>query len=452
MRTDQQLEEALDFVILEVVRFSKMSWEELRTQKDDLLFFVYDAKRHMRIVGRKAMQTIEEVSAEALAASVWKGRMFSGRVAEEIKKAFGSTYLGVGTLPPLTGARYREFLETALEAASQECLDRTYFIPCQITSRSPDNIRFGPVFLERAPVMRARLEERLKTYFDNRSDQNDSQHANDVLDYFDHFSSVASVTVTNCDRDIGQQRSEACVSVVMNYIHLLVGARHTRKMRWGGPAIGRDHRSVLRMLPTGEFETSRSFNFEGANIADEAWEDWNSPELAPIIANIGKCILAIANGMEVGLLGQRFLEACSWYGDAAREPSVPARVVKYITAIERLLCTDERYGVTRRVSERGAALTFNALSWDFWKVVEEMEQAYELRSSVLHGRVSPFSEEITKQAGLCERLSRDLLLSWSERFAEGFQAECTIDALRNYLDGFVEEVKQARPNAGLPSA
>ena len=82
-------------------------------------------------------------------------------------------------------------------------------------------------------------------------------------------------------------------------------------------------------------------------------------------------------------------------------------------------------------------------TWDFAEIEAEVRDAYDLRSSVLHGRISKSDPDLGRRLRLCERHARNLLLIWWERFSRGFSADVSLDQLRKHLDEFTAGARVA---------
>ena len=162
------------------------------------------------------------------------------------------------------------------------------------------------------------------------------------------------------------------------------------------------------------------------------------------LAPLAGSLWTLVNRQELPLFADRFIDACGWYGDAAREPSPAAAAVKFVTAMERLLWTGETgSGITKRVSERLAALCFSVHTWNFAQVEAAVRDAYDLRSALLHGRISKSDPDVGRRLQLCERYARELLLSWWDRFGGMFSTEISVAQLRDHLEKFTRQARQA---------
>lgn len=273
----------------------------------------------------------------------------------------------------------------------------------------------------------------------DKRDRFDQQLLSATLSYVEAFSDVAEVAVPGCDGPTSRSAAEEALQAVLDFLHVRAGAAYTKKMRGVGPALGADRRSLIVRVD-GKLELTHSVAWGGANIAEEAWRELAEPDGQRYLAPLGAAIQQIVERRPLNLLAERFIEACSWYGDAVRDPSPAAAAVKYVTVMERLLWTGEDRGVTRRVSERLAALCFRVDSWNFDALRLEVVDAYDLRSGLLHGRISRADPQVATRLHRCERNARELLLAWYDRYGDGFSAEIDLARLRTRLNAFTAEV------------
>lgn len=70
----------------------------------------------------------------------------------------------------------------------------------------------------------------------------------------------------------------------------------------------------------------------------------NEPGPRTVVKAAGRAIEAVSDPSKTPPLALRFIDAASWHGQAVRETSAAASIVKSVTALKRLVTVDkERY-------------------------------------------------------------------------------------------------------------
>jgi hypothetical protein len=118
-------------------------------------------------------------------------------------------------------------------------------------------------------------------------------------------------------------------------------------------------------------------------------------------------------------LSRRLLDAIYWFGEAVRETSSAAKIVKYVTALERMLMSREHDDIAKIVSDRSAAFCWigdSGKSLETWR--NETLSLYDLRSRLVHGDMSPLSLDVFTGVHVAARISRMAILSAMNHFAE----------------------------------
>src|SRR5260370_1262061 len=122
----------------------------------------------------------------------------------------------------------------------------------------------------------------------------------------------------------------------------------------------------------------------------------------------GKSLDPVVNPAVRRPLGTRLTDAVGWFGDAVREEAPAAQIVKAVTALETLVMTDEHQEIASLLSSRAAALCYHSQhEKTFEELNEIMLHAYDMRSRLAHGSVSPFDAEVATYSPEC--------LHWAER-------------------------------------
>lgn len=289
----------------------------------------------------------------------------------------------------------------------------THFLPCHLMlAKSPSEFAIGPVRFLSQQSFRDLFASALRA---NRKNSGKSSYrfVADVLRYYRTFGWVAQVTIEACDKKTSPNAAHASVWAALNCLHLLFGAGHSEKMTIGGPGLSADTRGTVSIDQSGNLAYSASFGGPGEVGFEDGWLDVFSDHHAQeVISNLGK---ALEMHVEPSLnrpLSRRLLDSIQWYGEAVREQSRAAKVVKYVTALERLVMTDEKDDIAGIVSERIAALCLHEpteAAREEWR--RNVKRAYDIRSKIVHGSISQDDEIIFEGIRLGTKISREALIS-----------------------------------------
>lgn len=447
----QPYSDGLEFILGEVIRYAQMSWPEMKQHAKDIAFQnLEDVQGRKRPAGGRAIRRLEELTEQTLAASPFGRRLDLQRTLKLVRERFGPAILNPDR-SDLSEGELRTLFEGWITEAAQDCLPRVHIMPCNLGLRGAEHLRIGPVTLHKRasfwPVFEAELEAYLAETEPAEWKSYRPSAVEEARTYLSSFGELAEVAVPDCDGPTSRAVAQAALQLAIDYIHLLAGAAYTSRMRGPGPALGNDPRSTV-VREAGRLKIGSSLSWGGASISEGAWRQLAGPDGAREVAPVASALQRIVERRDLPLIADRFVDACGWYGDAVREASPAAAAVKYVTVIERLLWTGERHpGVTQRTAERLAALCFSTETWNYDEIEAEVKDVYNLRSGLLHGRISKNDPDVVKRLRHCERHARDLLLTWLERFGEGFDRETTIERLGEYLNGFTREARAAAREA-----
>jgi hypothetical protein len=153
-------------------------------------------------------------------------------------------------------------------------------------------------------------------------------------------------------------------------------------------------------------------------------------------------------------ISQRVLDAIYWFGEAVRETADAARIIKYATALERMLMTSEHDDIGKYVSERCAAFCWVG---DPKKALEEYkaetESLDDLRSRLVHGDLSPLAPQVAEKVDGASTLTRLAILSVLNHFSDqgGLTAENVSNKrLAKWFDHYVELSKRCTAEGTTP--
>ncbi len=392
--------DAVEFALTECVRFVTMVNDAMRDKTfsqlpgSEFLYELRGADGRKYTYGREAQRRLEEVAESALSASRFGETVSFERYMETLKPAIVERFITKGVEVDL--ASVDSAFSSALNDAAKARGDSRHFIPCQLMFQAePDSFSIGPVTFRNRETFKPVFDELVKENRARETNTGKPTIADEVIGYFANFTWVAEVTVKGCDRQIGKERAIQAVGAAVDFMHVMFGHYHSRNMVVGGPGLDADIRAEMEVRD-GETKLGYSIGSTSAMGFPDGWSSMlDEPEAKGLINAAGRAIEAVTDPARSRPLALRFVDAAAWHGQAVRETSAAASIVKSVTALERLVTVKKGADTTRIVTERNAALSYDPRGTErFADVVKRMEGIYDLRSRLAHGTLSPFDPEV----------------------------------------------------------
>jgi len=392
--------DAVEFVLTESVRFAKMVNDAIRNKRlsglsgSDFLYELSDADGRKYTYGREGQQRLAAVAEDALRTSKFGETVSFDNYFKALHVAIADRFIKEGAEVNL--ASVDSVFSIALNQAAKARGDGRHLIPCQLMFQAePDCFSIGPVTFRNREAFKPVFEELVKEHRAREADTGKPTIADEVIGYFANFTWVADVTVRGCDRQISKERATQAVGAAVDFMHILFGHNHSRNMVVGGPGLDADIRAEMEIW---DGNTNLSYSI-GSTSAMGFPSGWSSmlvePTTKALIDAAGRAIEAVTDPERNRPLGLRFVDAAAWHGQAVRETSAAASIVKSVTALERLVTVKKGMDTMRIVTERNAALSYDAQGDErFSDLVKRMEGIYDLRSRLAHGTLSPFDPNV----------------------------------------------------------
>lgn len=416
--TNQSAVADIEFIFSEWIRFNDLISKDFRSVPvEDMRCSLRSPREKdhgsQLIFGRLAFARIS-----ALATLVGKSSKLQHRVSHDLLQSVLANVLldrFFKNLIPITQRNADRALSAAGKIAKSKLTTKTHFVPCHLMHiQEPPLIQIGPVIFATRQTFRKGLVGLAKSYRRNLVD--DRKHRAgifaDVLDYYRSFKWVGGVTIRDCDKKTSEKYATAAITAGLDCLHLLFEAGYTDRMRVGGPKITADVRGKLHIAENGALEVSWSRSVVDQVNFGEGWSGiLIQPDMANMLVLCGTALESIVDPELERSLSLRFLDTAHWYGEAARDSSDAARVVKYVTALERMLMTDEMNDIASIVSRRASYFFANA--HDQAARTERMgtiKKLYDLRSRLVHGSISPRSPTTRKGAAVAAKIASETVL------------------------------------------
>ena len=396
----------------------------------------------------EAVQRLHELSATALQHSDASGAIEPGKVFRALERIVVQRF--VKEQRTLDEAQVERALAAALKEAKRSRSNARHFIPCRLMRmKSPRDFSVGPVKFRGQASFDTEMEPLYGAYLETGDSPQQLEMGKLLLPearhYYAGFTWVAEVEILNCDPEISKERAYLAVTAALDCLHLLFGAHHSERMSVGGPRMAEDRRAHLHLDAEGALQVSCSSSITSEVGFKDNWlEALDRPDIEFFLRAASKAIEPLVNPAIDRPLGMRFVDAASWFGQAAREISDAGRIVKAVTALERLVMTDEHDDIAELLSQRGAAVCYDPEREDpFGELAGKLKKAYGIRSRLVHGSISPFAPEIKDLAPVTMQLIERAICSGLGFFESEslFDRNCTDAQLAAGFSRLIEWAK-----------
>lgn len=417
MPNEDLLADDIEFIFEECQRIAKMGRHALKTlPKNDVFFDLpHPSGKGKMLCGRAAAQRIKNLTDEIARRNGLSRRASHQTLRKPTEELLVQRFLKEGR--ELDRKQIDRFISAVGRKAEAACSDITHFIPCTLMAvQEPETLAIGPVVFHNRASFRRKMLSHMKEYRRDLVQDSQSNYARglmlDATKFYRQFGWVAEVTVKGCDSETSAVIAGRAAISALDCLHLVFRSKYTDRMSIGGPAIGTDKRGGVTIGEDGKMHPHGSTTWAGqANFA-AGWSDQlEDPNLAHILSLCGLALQTVVDPALERSVSQRFLDAAQWFGEASRDDRPASRVVKYVTAIERMVMTDEMGDIQKLVSERVAALCCDPQASDRHKWRVDALKVYDRRSRLVHGSVSPTDPEIQHDAWLAARIGEETILS-----------------------------------------
>lgn len=316
----------------------------------------------------------------------------------------------------LSRSQIDRFFAAIHRRADATCSDLVQLVPCTLmTEQEPENLIVGPVTFRNRASFRKLLRPHLKSFQQNAAEKWKTDYSRSIMAeaarFYRQFDWVAEVTISECDPKTSRIVAERTVTAALDCLHLLFRAKHTYRMRVGGPALRTDARASLAISKDGKMLSGSSRAWAGQASFPKGWSaELRDPVLTFMLSLCGIALQAAVDPDALRPISRRFLDAAQWFGEASRDDRPATQVVKFVTALERMVMTDEKDDIAKTVAERVAALCCDPRATDRQKWRDDIYKVYDLRSRLVHGSLSPSDPTIERGAWLAARIGEEALM------------------------------------------
>ncbi len=447
----------VNFVLSECVRFQQevdriglSAWLKNASRSDAMAHLPHPSGKGSLLCGIEAIRRLEQLSNVAIRNSDALGTLTIDRVYQALRTLIVHRF--IRDQRPLNVQQVQKALAAAVREAKRARYDATHFIPCRLASTSePDQFSIGPVVFRSRAAFFARIRPQVDALAE-RGKATETIETNDwvrIESYYGAFDWIGEVRIRNCDPDISEERARQAVTAAIDILQVVFGASYTERMAVGGPTMANDRRVHMQLGRDDELQLSWSWRATSPVALPDLRDLLANSEVAFLLGSGGQAIEAIIDPALDRPISRRLVDAASWYGQAVREEFDAARIVKAVTALERLLMTEDVADIASTLSARGAALAWRPTSrfdFDEWK--GRLKKAYGLRSQLVHGSLSPFDQEVHLRSDWCVWLSQEVLRAafgaW--RAVSGLDRRVLDSDLSTWFGQLVKNASQGKMN------
>ncbi|WP_312814218.1 HEPN domain-containing protein [Brevundimonas sp.] len=410
---ERQVED-VTFIFTEMERLSSLPFSAV-PRADKLAYSL----PHPNGIGKMLIGQMAQKRLTKLASAAGEQAGINRRVEPiRLRRAFGQELVRRFLIDerPLISKEVDRAMASATRAVRAEMADIRHLIPCHLMRASdPDEIIIGPVRFMNRKKMRQHLLDLLRQRVESEIPHKDTSFVRknlaEAIRYYRNFNWMAEVEIKACDSKTSAALAQRAVTAALDGLHLILGARSTDRMQIGGPPINYDRRHSLQIRRDDYLESG----FSGGGFGQVGFREGWSTRLENSDYQYFLKLFGIALEAEIDPdlerpLSRRVLDAAQWFGEATRDVNASTRVVKYVTALERILMTEERDDISSTISTRLAAFCYKTEN-DHVEWVKRTQAVYNLRSRLVHGSISPSSPEVRLGVGEAAKVSEAGILN-----------------------------------------
>lgn len=395
-------------IATQIIRFRKMTSKELIAHFNGNRFSSFcslktsDAEFFYGLEGRKLFLKLGEILVSYI--PELKGKVDIDKIVAAIKKSYAHQFIIDGHL--IDHTTVKAMLDSAVVEINLAFKKYTHHIPCIIfTHSSPDDFCLGPVrFTRTSAFLSSTLPEKWPGQVD------DISLKQRTINYYKEYPWIASVDVESCDLDASFQIAVYACTTAINAIRVCFGSEVTKMIRLSTEPSDELMSAKIWTSSDGGLECSHRSTFKFPTGPSNWYEFLNEQDGGRIKAFFGEIIHQACALVEYSELSGRIVDSVNWFGDACREKSTAASIVKYVTAIERLYMASADFGVKERFINRISKILSDFELSDLDNARRDALKVYNLRSTVVHGGISPRSGENMLPTEEAENLARGCIL------------------------------------------
>ncbi|MBD3730997.1 MAG: hypothetical protein IE933_14995 [Sphingomonadales bacterium] len=415
--SEKNTTEVIELLFQELVDFAKRASADFKSIRDDRALWYelpHPSGSGSLLTSKVASAAVDELVARALRLRNLEARVSHGDLKKELGQGLVQRFLSEKR--PIDKREADRLLSWAAKRAEGRCGEFTYFYPVRFTfQEEPGEIDLGPVRLAWLRKFHSSLFAYGRAYLRECTDEKSLKWARDqlrdALEYYKSYKWFAAATVKGCDEKRAEEAAHDLLTSALDCLYFLIGRKGTYRVEIGRFKLANDVRALAWIKPNGSMtvQTSRG-SLDAMGFRDGWSEDLSRADVLETLDLIRTVLEAKADLRLRRPLASRFLDAARWFGEAVRDRQSFSKIVKFITAIERLVIAGKIEDISETVATRVADLTLESDDRGDWEKKRAIvKKAYGLRSNLVHGSVSPFADDVLRGVSAAGDLSEEVL-------------------------------------------
>lgn len=430
----RDLAKTIEFVVSEVFRLAELYQKDWKAAVDQLEIsmgmpsdrseFPCRAERYYR-TGKEAERQLYEAIAERVESDRdLVGRISPQNVFEQVRILIAQRC--IEQRQTVTTESAAAIFRTALEWAGEKAIHRTYFFPVfAISNIDQSEYSIAGVTFTRTKVFferhREEWESSIKAEIDNVPEdfrspditQNTKRIYSWAEQYYRKFPSVAAVSIRLAELELGRTAARTVLESVFNLQRMFVTSTRGQFVGLAEESLYPISQWFIERDATGNFKAS------GRSTQAEPFFEGNAirsmREKMPQLRFFEYILQNQARWAPLTKIEKRLLNGLTWFGDAWKERSSVAKLVKFAVALETLLMTGAREAITETLSERVALLCGGDVK-EREELYAETREVYRARSKAVHGAMKADSANLYRINATAEKLCMFALFECASLF------------------------------------
>ena len=443
--SNQKPEELIEAILLEITRFSKQVTTDFRSARDD--FSMWYSLPHPSGNGSIATSKTASFLVDELVERALPMRNLEGRVKRsDLKKDIGKEVVGrfINEQRDIDRRQADRLLSWAAKRAEGRCGTFRFYFPVRFTfQKEPIEIDLGPVKLKWLDTFRAANFGLAKEYLSAKADEEarqwSGQHLRRAIAYYQSYKWFAEVTVDGFDEEMAEDASYDVLTTALDCLYFLMGRKGTYRIDIGRFKIANDDRALIWTKPDGSMVVRVSSGSLDVMGLEDGWsKELERPDVRQTLNLITNVLEAKADLRTARPLANRFADSARWFGEGVRDRQPYSKIVKFITAIERLIVAGKTDDISETVSIRVADLTIESDNREDWERKKSLvKRAYSVRSELVHGSVSPSSSAVIQSVSICGDIVEETLYAMLHRLHDDGLAATDVSE-KQYAEWFAD--------------